>query len=195
MDNEIMKNLKKINTMDKLRFSGESIRENSAFYDANQLTQIIVGFRHGLSVKEVFLYANPKLSFLQMRQIRVGFDKGLSPDQIKFYANSKYNMPQMNEIRECFVNGLNINDAKRYISEKSTQREIYQIREGLRNGLGEKIAIYANSNFNYLQMEQIRLGLEHGFNDSEISEYLDPKLEYTKMQEIRLKIERERIKI
>lgn len=99
MDNEVMENLKKINTMDKLRFSGESIRENNTFYNANQLTQIIVEFRHGLSTKEVFLYANPKLSFLQMRQIRLGLEHGLNDSEISEYLDPKLEYTKMLEIR------------------------------------------------------------------------------------------------
>ena len=51
------------------------------------------------------------------------------------------------------------------------------------------MSIYARPEFNYCQMEQIRLGLE---NRIDVTPYLNPSIDYEEMERIRLELERNR---
>lgn len=63
-------------------------------------------------------------------------------------------------------------------------RQMQIIRDGLQEGLD--VEWYANTSFDYLQMEQIYLALEAGINDEEALNMLcDPRIPYESMQQIR----------
>ena len=49
------------------------------------------------------------------------------------------------------------------------------------------MSIYASPEFDYYQMEEIRLGLE---NRIDVTPYLNPSIDYEEMKRIRLELER-----
>ena len=58
------------------------------------------------------------------------------------------------------------------------------IRYGIEDGIDP--ALYANSEFNYLQMEEIRLGIKHGID---VSIYLNTSIDWEEMERIREELE------
>lgn len=62
-------------------------------------------------------------------------------------------------------------------------RQMQIIRDGLNAGLD--VEWYANTSFDYLQMEQIYLALKVGFDDDSLSMLCDPRIPYDSMRQMR----------
>ena len=84
---------------------------------------------------------------------------------------------------EKIYNNLNIDNLMRTDWIKQfNEYQIRKIKQGLRNKVD--ISLYAKTDYNWLQMEQIRLGLD-------VSKYAKPEIPSDKMFKIREKLLRE----
>lgn len=82
--------------------------------------------------------------------------------------------------------GLSLDEIQLITSEKySDPRQIEEIRLGFEHGLFvEQVAVYARPCFDYLQMTQIREGFEQGLTFKEIYTYADPDIDWGWMYSI-----------
>ena len=88
---------------------------------------------------------------------------------------------------EKIYNNLNIDNLMRTDWIKQfNEYQIRKIKQGLRNKVD--IFLYAKTDYNWLQMEQIRLGL---IFDLDVSKYTKPEIPSDKMFKIREKLLRE----
>ena len=67
--------------------------------------------------------------------------------------------------------------------------QMAEVREGLKTLTTDQVDIYANSKYDHMQMQEIRLALEHGLTEKEMSVFLDPSIDYEAMNHARIKIE------
>ena len=67
--------------------------------------------------------------------------------------------------------------------------QMQEVREGLKNLTAEQVDLYAWPKYDHMQMQEIRLGLEHGLSREEMSVFLDPRIGYKQMNYNRIKIE------
>lgn len=71
-------------------------------FNDNQMEQIQLGIKQGLTTEQIKLYANPKLDDYQMLEIRKGLEHGLTIEQAKFCANPTLNGNQIRQIQFGF---------------------------------------------------------------------------------------------
>ena len=131
-------------------------------FDRSQMQQIREGFKNGLSMEQIQVYADSKFEWGQMGQIRWGFEHDLSVEQVKIYAKPEFNGYQMSEIRNGFEDGLTIEQIQVYANPKfdadyGCNTQMDEIRLGFRHGLTmEQVQMYADSKFGWHQMEKMR---------------------------------------
>ena len=140
----------------------QSLRINISEFDGWQKKELELGLDHGLKPAQIRRYADPKLSNAQMAEIRMGIENGLPQKQIDLYATPGISPMQMQGIR------IALEIAKR----KSIPLDY--------------IKMLINPQFDFYQMEQIRLGFEHGLKPWQVSHYADWQYSYTCMKMIRL---------
>lgn len=71
----------------------------STNFTLEQLEQVNLGEKNGLTKKQVKTYAKRIFNPNQMREIRLGFEHKLTDNQIETYAKSNFSDSQMREIR------------------------------------------------------------------------------------------------
>lgn len=176
-------------------------------YSAKQMKEIRLGFETQLTIDQIKTYANPVFDWEQMREIRYGFAHNLpaeavstyakadkpagcmeikrlalemtyltteiSDDQIALYTgtNTKYNPEQKQEIYFGIKNGLSLEQIQWYADPRFHYLQMKEIRYGLEDNY--PIAIYANYKFDHLQMREIRLGFKNGLTLEQIKQYTD----------------------
>ena len=62
-----------------------------------QIDQICLGIKNGLSMEQVNAYANPELSAKHMREIRRGLENGLSVDQVAGFTKPDLSSKQIRQ--------------------------------------------------------------------------------------------------
>ena len=67
--------------------------------------------------------------------------------------------------------------------------QMAEVREGLKTLTTDQVDVYARAEYDHMQMQEIRLGLEHGLSAKEMSVFLDPGINYEAMNHARIKIE------
>ncbi len=189
------------------------------FFDYDQRREIRLGREHGLSDKEISVYAKHRYTSFQMSEIRLGLEQKLSRNQIKMYAKRKFWDGQMKEIREGFLMGLSKEQVKQYATDKYEFYEMRSIRYGLAYGMTMQEALYIEKTlyfgealefayknqisletFRYwacekcatlkgAQMEEVLLGVIHGLSEKEISQYSHYFYSPGQMRQIRLGLE------
>ena len=93
-------------------------------YTAGQLSQIISGYRCGLSDNQVALYTDKRYNVHQMEEIRFGLARGLSIDEIKQYASPKTDSHYMFVIRnELLKQKICISDPKEILTQKKEEKK------------------------------------------------------------------------
>lgn len=89
-------------------------------YTAGQLSQIISGYRCGLSDNQVALYTDKRYNVHQMEEIRFGLTCGLSMDEVKQYASPEMDARYMFVIRnELSKQKLCVSDPKEFLNQKT----------------------------------------------------------------------------
>lgn len=93
-------------------------------YTAEQLSQIISGYRCGLSDNQVALYTDKRYNVHQMEEIRFGLARGLSIDEIKQYASPETDSHYMFVIRnELLKQKICISDPKEILTQKKEENK------------------------------------------------------------------------
>ena len=95
------------------------------------MEEIRKGFKDGLTMEQVKLYADPKFNYSQMEAIREGFKNGLTMEQVKVYADPKFDWFQMLQIREDFEDGLTMEEIKSKYSLANKNNKLNKIARRL----------------------------------------------------------------
>lgn len=80
-------------------------------FDENQINEVALGFKHGLTEEQVRLYADERFNFMRMQYFRLGLENNLHQNEIDFYVNID-NAYRIEGIYECFINGLTMEEVK-----------------------------------------------------------------------------------
>ena len=105
-------------------------------FNSNQMKLIEDGFRNKLSMEQVKAYAKPEFDPNQMWEIENGLDEyKLSIEQVGTYAKPEFDFNQMFEIRRGFINGLSMEQVGMYAKPELSANQIYAAMNGLRNGI------------------------------------------------------------
>lgn len=146
-------------------------------FDDGQTAQIELGFRNGLSPRQIMIYANPAFDHNQMEQIRHGFRDGQTMRQVRLYADHRLDWLQMREAKRGFRNGLTMEQVRLYTNPKFDPGQMYEIRTGFENGLTiEQVKVYADPKYDADQMWQMHRGFARGLTEDEVRSYADPEL-------------------
>lgn len=169
-------------------------------FDWFQMEEIRLGLEDKLDVKE---YANPDISYETMREVRTGllenldlFDFiGLKPKVLRQYRmgleqridlmpyiEQGYDAEQLEQI--LLALSLNISEIGDYINTTMRGVCISEICECLSKGID--VSIVSGGQYNWQQMREIRLGLEHRINTRA---YMNPWFDRNQMEQIRLGLE------
>ena len=100
---------------------------------------------------DIFKYANPDFSSLQMEIIRLGQQAGIDIDM---YAFPYFDCNQMWEIYQGLLSGVNV---KTYAVREFDHLQMQQIRLGLETN--KDVLVYLDPVKSAAEMEKIRLGL------------------------------------
>ena len=65
-----------------------------------QQEQIDLGKKHGLSNKQVHIYAKEKYDFLQMQEMRLALEEGMHPLKVRLFFTSRKTHEVMEKLRE-----------------------------------------------------------------------------------------------
>lgn len=124
---------------------------NKGIFNKLQANQIRLGMKHGVSVKGIKKYAQPKYSVFHMMYMRLGFENNLSKKQMKildFAISSMQNSFQIDEILSGMIHHLT----------------------------NEQILKYMKRHYSAFFMQQIRLAYEHDCTDEQV-DYLISKID------------------
>lgn len=119
-------------------------------FTLEQLNQIDLGKRNGLTEKQVETYAKLNFSDSQMREIRLGYERKLTDEQVKLYAKVHIKDTMMSAVRLELQKGLTFEQEKEFftyefsdycnwVSEQSLRMLIKCIRKGIPRRQIEKI--------------------------------------------------------
>ena len=80
-----------------------------------------------------------------------------------------------------------------YLKEVKTRGlddfQISEVTEGLKKLTVEQVDIYAWPKYDHMQMQEIRLALEEGLSEEEMSVFLDPSIDWKAMNHARVKLQ------
>lgn len=124
---------------------------NKGVFNKFQANQIRLGMKHGVSVKGLKKYAQPKYSAFCMMYMRLGFENNLSKEQMKILDSA--------------------------ISSMQNSFQIDEILSGMIHHLTkEQVLKYAKRGYSAFFMQQIRLAYEHDCTDEQV-DYLISKID------------------
>lgn len=104
---------------------------------------------------------------------------------VSIYARPEYNLWQMHQI----CDGLeHCRDVSLYADPQFNEHQMEMINNGLRNGIDA--SIYADPRFDWRQMNVILRGL---LIEIDVSSYLDPSISHKEMENIRKRLEEEKL--
>ena len=132
---------------------------NTPEYSYNELLEVELGIRHGLSVKELSYYAKREYNCDQMRVLRRAFESGISFKEIHLVAKALFDPEQMEKIANAFI---------------KDKLEI------------DMVALASRVCFDINQMEEILDGIKLGFSKEQIELYSDPKYSAHRMRIIKV---------
>ena len=80
-----------------------------------------------------------------------------------------------------------------YLSEVKTRglnsAQMTEVLEGLKNLATDQVDLYAKPEYDNMQMQEIRLGLEHGLTPDQMAVFMNPEISWEAMNHNRVKIE------
>ena len=135
---EIVNEIEEVTDTNNLTEEEQFIQEceDSGKFNEDQMYQIRLGFKKGLTMEEVKLYADSKFRYGQMQEIYWGFeDSDLTIEQVKLYAKPEFKANQMHEIRSGFHNGLSIEQVKLYATTEFDCNQMWKIKKDLMHGM------------------------------------------------------------
>jgi len=144
-------------------------------FSKEQLEQIKLGKKNGLTKEQIAIYSDPNFNPIQMQEIRLGYKNGLSDRQIAVYANHELPERVMEELRL---------EAEKIVNSR---RRDEQIRLGYKHGLKDR-ELSDKEWYDLMgeQLKQVRLGYEHGLSKKQILSYGNKEFSAKKMRKIRL---------
>ena len=142
------------------------------------MSEIESGFKKGLSIEQISMYAKPEFYDYQMNQICRGFKNGLSMEQVSVYAKPEFNSNQMKLIEDGFRNKLSMEQVKAYAKPEFDPNQMWEIENGLDEyKLSiEQVGTYAKPEFDFNQMFEIRRGFINGLSMEQVGMYAKPEL-------------------
>jgi len=78
---------------------------NRTTFNDKQWKEIVLGLRHGLSIKQVLTYAQADFSAEQMYQIRNAYEDGLREEQVLIFANPQHSVYRMRILCQAIKSG------------------------------------------------------------------------------------------
>ena len=157
---------------------------------ADQLEQIHLGLKHGISLNKILLYAKPIYCSGQMKQIRKGLEQGMRLEQLSLFFSPKYSEHQMKHIRLAIQKEYSEEQISLLRAHSFFDKQLEQIVLGIENGLSyEQIKLYAIPAYHHFQMNEIRIALKNGLNNSQIALFSFPEIPFDMMQKARTAIE------
>ena len=97
-------------------------------FDEKQMREIYLGLRSGLSTEQISIYTKPEFDSYQMHHIWLGFTYGgLTKEQVMFYAKPEFNVPKMILGIICFKCGLTEEQVNFYINREYDDHQICDI--------------------------------------------------------------------
>lgn len=162
-----------------------------------QINELAIGLENGLTLDDIKLYAKSNMQSEQMREIRLLLEYNLSAEekitqeQFNFIINHKFNSNEMKLIRVCFQYDISQNEIENSLLNRNLDKvHINAFISGLENGLTiNEAKLYTNPEYDYHQMEELRLGLEHKLSTEEVTFYSNPDFKRWQMYQIRLLLE------
>ncbi len=106
---------------------------------------------------------------------------------VKDLIDGKFDNDQIHEIKTGLENNLSLDRISVYANKNYNWFQMRQIRWGLEKGLD--VGLYAKEKYNWEQMFEIRDGLQHGLTKEQVGIYADPKYSPDQMQQIRERLE------
>ena len=142
------------------------------------MSEIESGFKKGLSIEQISMYAKPEFYDYQMNQICRGFKNGLSMEQVSVYAKPEFNSNQMKLIEDGFRNKLSMEQVKAYAKPEFDPNQMWEIENGLDEyKLSiEQVGTYAKPELGVLQMEELKDALRSGLSMEQVGMYAKPEL-------------------
>lgn len=96
--------LKSINTMYKLGYSkSEILKELKKYFLEEQSIIILKAIKNNLSLDQIEMIVNPEFNKRQMEQVYLGFRQGLPINMVGMYALAKYDYKEMWRLKESMI--------------------------------------------------------------------------------------------
>lgn len=115
----------------------------------------------GLSDDELFMLADEDLTYEQLLQGFYGFMCGLTEEEVASYLKPEINIDVMKQLRISYLKPDERKVLPFILADDFNVEQILEIRKGCKLPL-KYIQLYASSYFSAKQMEQLRIGFEHG---------------------------------
>jgi hypothetical protein len=154
-----------------------------------QMFKIREGFKRGLTVEQVKIYAKPEIHHYLMSEIQWCLTRSglITEDKIKSYVELKFNGDQIYQIRRGFENGLSDKQVELYAKPEFEDDQMRAIRSGFEeDGLTiEQAKVFAKPEFNRNQMDEIKQGFKNALPMDKVMFYADTKFNAEQMRAIR----------
>src|SRR5699024_1158836 len=129
-------------------------------YNEGHMHELREGFEQ-LEPEKVLLYAKNNLSPEQMECAKRGLIKGFDYEKVEMYTRSDFKPVKMKMMMECIEHGFTTRQLQTVLN--TTPIQMVECIKGMENGLNEdQVAMFLKPGYGQEEMEQIRLGLEHG---------------------------------
>lgn len=188
------------------------------YFDTDQIEQILYGFRNGLPLKYIKIFADPRYTWKQMQEIRYGLEQGLTVRQINVYAKFELEWYIMNRIRSAYLDGFTEYQVKLVTDPRFDYNQVNQLLKAFEQGLtikqvqklanpnidcrtmevivlalkdnlpNEQIGFLMDFTYNWSQILEFYLGFKYGLTVEEVETYENPNLSDVEMAEIREKL-------
>ncbi len=136
--------------------------EGLGVFTDDQIGEIRWGFKKGLTVDQVALYAKPEFDYWQMVEIQLGFEYQLATEQLAIYAKPEFGAYQMRQIRLGLEDDLTIEQLAIYAKPEFDHCQMREIRSALRDGLPMgQMELFAKPEFDFEQMRIMWVSLRH----------------------------------
>ena len=135
---------------------------NTPEYSYNELLEVELGIRHGLSVKELSYYAKREYNSDQMRVLRRAFESGISFKEIHLVAKALFDSEQMEKIANAFIKDKLEFDMVTLASRVCFDiNQMEEILDGIKLGFSkEKLELYCSPKYSAHHMRIIKVILK-----------------------------------
>lgn len=157
---------------------------------SDQMATILYGLGRS-TIEQVRIYANPKFSEDKMWIMCKGYEHGLSIEQMMVCANPEFSSEQMNKIILGFeCGGFSVEQVKMYAKpEFSPEQMEKKCAEILNQIISQHLDIPIDLNFDFYQLLEIKSGFENNLTIDQIKMYAKTEFDYNQMAQIRIGFE------